>query len=78
VDGGFVLRGDRHLSVIAHFIARRKSRRWVRHLAVPIIGFAVVAYVLATAGTPAKIAGVCWLGVGGVALAVLRTRAGAK
>lgn len=65
-----------HLSVIAHFIIRRKSRRWVRHLLVPLIGFAVVAYVLINAGTSAKVAGICWLGVGGVALMVLRFRAG--
>ena len=65
-----------HLSVIAHFMVRGKSRRWVRHLVVPVIGFAVVAYVLANAGTPAKVAGVCWLGVGVVALAVIRFRGG--
>jgi amino acid transporter len=67
-----------HLSVIAHFIVRRKSRQWVRHLVVPIVGFAVVAYVLANAGTPAKVAGVCWVGVGVVALAVVKIRGGPK
>jgi len=65
-----------HLSVIAHFMVRGKSRRWVRHLVVPIIGFAVVAYVLANAGSPAKVAGVCWLGVGVLALAGIKFRGG--
>jgi len=65
-----------HLSVIAHFIIRQKSRRWIRHLLVPVIGFVIAAYVLFNAGTPAKIAGLCWLGVGAVALLFLKFRAG--
>jgi amino acid transporter len=63
-----------HLSVIAHFMIRRKSRRWIRHLLVPVIGFVIVAYVLTNAGTPAKIAGLCWLGAGAGALMFLKFR----
>ena len=64
-----------HVSVVAHFIIRQKSRRWIRHFVVPVIGFAIVAYVLVNAGRPAKIAGLCWLGAGAGALLVLKFRA---
>lgn len=53
-----------HLSVVSHFMVRQKSRRWIRHLAVPVIGFAIVAYVLVNAQANAKIAGLVWMAVG--------------
>jgi amino acid transporter len=53
-----------HLSVVIHFMVRQKSRRWIRHLVVPVIGFAIVAYVLVNAQTNAKIAGLAWMAVG--------------
>jgi len=63
-----------HLSVIVHFIGKRRSRRWIMHLVVPSIGFAVMAYVLFNADQLAKIAGCIWLAIGGVILAVLKLR----
>ncbi|HLZ82236.1 MAG TPA: APC family permease [Caulobacteraceae bacterium] len=53
-----------HLSVVIHFMVRQKSRRWIRHLVVPAIGFAIVAYVLINAQANAKIAGLTWMAVG--------------
>ncbi len=53
-----------HLSVVIHFMVRQKSRRWIRHLVVPAIGFAIVAYVLINAQANAKIAGLIWMAVG--------------
>ena len=53
-----------HVSVVAHFIWRGKSRDWLRHLISPVIGFAIVGYVLVNAEANAKIAGLCWLAVG--------------
>jgi amino acid transporter len=53
-----------HLSVMVHFLMRRKSRDWARHLLVPAIGFAIVAYVLVNAEANAKIAGSIWMSVG--------------
>ncbi|MDB5482064.1 MAG: porin [Caulobacteraceae bacterium] len=53
-----------HLSVVIHFMVRQKSRRWIRHLVFPVIGFAIVAYVLVNAQTNAKIAGLIWMAVG--------------
>jgi amino acid transporter len=53
-----------HISVVAHFIVRQKSRNWIRHLVVPVIGFAVAAYVLINAQLDAMIAGAVWMAVG--------------
>jgi len=61
-----------HVSVVAHFIWREKSRNWLRHLAVPVVGFAIIAYVLWNAEANAKIAGACWMAGGIVLLLVLK------
>jgi amino acid transporter len=53
-----------HLSVIVHFIWRRKSRQWPKHLLVPLIGAAIIAYVLLNMALPAKLAGISWLAIG--------------
>ncbi|HVN00974.1 MAG TPA: APC family permease [Caulobacteraceae bacterium] len=65
-----------HLSVVVWFVGRQQSRRWGRHLIAPMLGFAIIAYVLVNAQTNAKIAGLAWLGVGVVALAVIKLRGG--
>ena len=61
-----------HVSVVAHFVVRGKSRDWLRHLIVPAIGAAIVLYVLVNAETNAKIAGAAWLAVGAVVLVWFR------
>lgn len=53
-----------HASVIAHFVWRQKSRRWGRHLLVPLAGGAITAYVLVNTAHNALIAGVIWLACG--------------
>jgi amino acid transporter len=53
-----------HASVVMHFIVRRKSRDWLRHLVSPAIGFLIIGYVLMNAEANAKIAGGLWLAVG--------------
>jgi amino acid transporter len=58
-----------HLSVMAFFLWQRKSTDWLRHLIVPVVGLAIIAYVLVEAETNAKIAGICWM-IGGVVLFV--------
>jgi len=63
-----------HLSVVVHFIWRRKSRQWLRHLLAPVIGFVITAFVLLNMGPQAQAAGVVWLLIGMVALAALRWR----
>ncbi len=46
-----------HVSVVVWFMARQKSRQWFSHLISPLIGFAIVGYVLLNTQTNAKIAG---------------------
>jgi amino acid transporter len=53
-----------HISVIVHFILRQKSKDWLRHLVVPIVGIAIVGYVLVNMAVEAKIAGLTWLAIG--------------
>ncbi|MBV9542470.1 MAG: APC family permease [Alphaproteobacteria bacterium] len=61
-----------HVSVVAYFIVRQKSRNWWRHLIVPLIGLAIIGYVLLNAERNAQIAGVLWLIAGLALYATLR------
>ncbi|MBV9044260.1 MAG: APC family permease [Alphaproteobacteria bacterium] len=61
-----------HISVIAYFVIRQKSRNWWRHLIVPLIGLAIIGYVLLNAERNAQIAGVLWLIAGLGLYATLR------
>jgi amino acid transporter len=58
---GFVML---HASVIVHFAVRRRSRLWVRHLVVPLLGTAVLLYVMANMDRAAQRLGLAWLTVG--------------
>jgi amino acid transporter len=53
-----------HVSVVAHFIIRRKSRDYWRHLVVPVIGFGILLYVIINAQVAAQTLGFTWLGIG--------------
>ena len=53
-----------HVSVVWHFIGRRKSHDYWRHLAVPVIGFGILLYVIINAQVAAQRLGFVWLGVG--------------
>jgi hypothetical protein len=61
---GFVML---HLAVMAHFLGREGSRNWLRHLVVPMVGLAIIVYVLVNAHSDAKIAGTSWM-IAGLAL----------
>ena len=60
------------ISFVVHFMVREKSRNWARHLVVPVIGFAVAAYVLINAEADAMIAGTVWMAVGLALFVVLK------
>jgi amino acid transporter len=60
-----------HLAVIRHYVIRGGSRAWMRHLVMPLAGFAVIGYVLYEMDSAAKILGVAWIGVGIVYFAVV-------
>ena len=61
-----------HLAVIRHFWWRAKRSSTLRHLLLPLAGFAIIAYVLYEMDTTAKLLGVCWFGIGLVYYVVLR------
>jgi amino acid transporter len=58
---GFVLL---HLSVINHYFLRRRSGDWLRHLAFPLAGMIIIAYVLYEMDHAAKVLGMCWIAIG--------------
>jgi amino acid transporter len=60
-----------HVSVVWHYIGRQKSRDWWRHLVVPVIGFAILGYVIINANVAAQRLGFVWLGIGLVLLIFL-------
>jgi amino acid transporter len=53
-----------HLSVINHYFIRQRSRDWLRHMLFPLLGFAVIGYVLYEMDKAAKIMGACWIALG--------------
>jgi len=53
---------------------RHKSRNAFLHWISPVIGFAVIGYVLWNADTAAKIGGVIWLVIGAGVLAYYNAR----
>ncbi len=65
---GFVLL---HLSVINHYLIRRRSGDWLRHLICPLIGMLIIVYVLFEMDRAAKILGLGWIAIGIVYYVVL-------
>jgi hypothetical protein len=57
-----------HVSVVAHYVIRNRSRRWLPHLVVPVLGFAILLYVVINAKVAAQLLGVVWLAVGAIVL----------
>ncbi len=57
-----------HVSVVTHYVIRNRSRDWWRHLIAPVIGFAILAYVVINAKVAAQTIGFVWLGIGAIVL----------
>ena len=53
-----------HLSVINHYFVRQRSGDWLRHIVFPLVGMAIILFVLFEMGWVAKIMGACWLAIG--------------
>jgi amino acid transporter len=71
---GFVLL---HISVMAHFGVRGRSRNWFTHWFVPLCGAGVVLAIVFNMSHLAQVVGGCWLATGivcAVALRILRRR----
>jgi amino acid transporter len=62
-----------HVAVFWHHVVRKGSRDLVNHLLLPLIGFAVLAYVVINANVAAQRLGFVWLGLGVIVLVVLYT-----
>lgn len=60
-----------HVSVVWHHVVRGGSRDWLRHLVVPAVGFAILAFVMWNANVAAQRLAFVWLGIGVVVLAGL-------
>jgi amino acid transporter len=60
-----------HVSVVWHYVRRLGSRDWWTHVVSPVLGFAILAYVLINAQLQAKWLGLIWFAVGAVVLVVL-------
>jgi amino acid transporter len=61
-----------HASVVVHYIVRKKSKNYLLHLVVPVIGFLIIGYVLVNANTAAKVGGLVWLVIGAGVFAYYR------
>ncbi len=60
-----------HISVINHYIIRKKSKNYVKHLAFPLVGFIIIAYVLMGMSNDAIILGAIWFAIGLVYLIII-------
>jgi len=72
---GFVML---HVSVVVHFIVRQRSRAFVRHLVVPVLGAAVLLYVMVNMDWSAKVVGLSWLALGLLLYLASRLRGGTE
>jgi amino acid transporter len=61
-----------HVAVVVYFVLRRRVRTFALHLVSPVIGFVIIAFVLANADVHAKLGGTAWLAIGVVIVAGLR------
>jgi len=57
-----------HVSVIGYYAVKRRSGNVLLHWVVPVLGFAIIGFVLWNADPLAKIGGLIWLAVGAVVL----------
>jgi amino acid transporter len=53
-----------HISVIVHYVVRGRSTNLWAHLIVPLIGIAILVFVVINANILAQTVGLIWLGVG--------------
>jgi amino acid transporter len=68
-----------HVSVVTYFIAKKKSKNYVKHLVLPIIGFLIIGYVWYNLDDLSKQLGFTWLAIGIVYLVFLKlTNRGTK
>lgn len=59
-----------HVSVVVHYVIRRRSRNWLAHLVVPVVGIVVLVAVVLNQSVYAQWAGGIWLAVGLLVLGI--------
>lgn len=68
---GFILL---HVSVINYFIRKKKSKDYLNHLILPIVGLIIIGYVWVSLATLAKIIGGIWILIGALYMVYLKSR----
>ena len=61
-----------HVSVVNHFLIRGGSRRYFKHLVLPGVGFAIIAYVWVSFSPLAYVVGFSWIALGIIYYFVMR------
>ena len=60
-----------HVSVVVHFVLRGENWNWWKHLVVPVVGFAVLAFVVVNADVAGQRLGFVWFAIGVLVLVFL-------
>lgn len=60
-----------HVSVVWWYLGRNHSKDWLRHLVLPAIGFAILAFVVVNAKIAAQMTALVWFVIGFVILVAL-------
>ncbi|MEV4092302.1 APC family permease [Streptosporangium saharense] len=60
-----------HVSVIVHYVVRMRSTDYLSHLVAPLVGVAILIFVVINANVMAQTVGLVWLALGAVVLAAL-------
>jgi amino acid transporter len=60
-----------HVSVFVHYVVRKGSRDYLRHLLAPLCGIVILGYVVIKANVLAQTVGLIWLGIGLIVMFVL-------
>ncbi|TWT04971.1 APC family permease [Planomicrobium sp. CPCC 101079] len=61
-----------HVSVVTYFLGKKKSRNYLKHLVLPVIGFLIIGYVWYNLDALSKQLGFVWLAIGIVYLSFLK------
>ncbi|MEU1725999.1 APC family permease [Nonomuraea sp. NPDC005692] len=72
--GGLIAFVVLHVSVIVHYRVRQRSSDFWSHLVAPLIGMAILIFVIVNANILAQRVGLIWLAVGVVVLGILYAR----
>ena len=59
-----------HISVFWYYIVKKRSRNWLLHGVVPVLGLLIIGYVLLNADAAAKIGDLVWLAIGAIVFGI--------